>query len=100
MTPSWQGKIALVTGASSGIGAAVARRFAQEGLHVILVARRADKLRALVGEIEQRGGKATLIVADLVHAIHAGTKRWSRAATSTLDRPRSSTRSWPWRFLS
>ncbi len=64
--PSWQGKIALVTGASSGIGAAVARRFAKEGLHVILVARRAEKLRALVNEIEQGGGKASLIVADLV----------------------------------
>lgn len=65
MTPSWKGKVALVTGASSGIGAAVARRLAREGLRTILVARRAEKLQALVDEIERSGGKASLIVADL-----------------------------------
>ncbi len=60
-----QGKTALVTGASSGIGAAVARRLAKEGLQVVLVARRAEKLRALVDEIEASGRVADLMVADL-----------------------------------
>ncbi len=65
MRNTWQGKVALVTGASSGIGAAVARQLAQEGLEVVLVARRAERLQALAGEIERGGGKASLIVTDL-----------------------------------
>lgn len=61
----WKGKIAVVTGASSGIGAATAKRLAGEGLRVALVARRRDRLAALAEEIRRSGGQAEIIPADL-----------------------------------
>ncbi|HEY5156451.1 MAG TPA: SDR family oxidoreductase [Anaerolineales bacterium] len=62
---NWKDKIAVVTGASSGIGAATARRLAHEGMRVVLVARRLDRLEELTGEIRQGGGQAYTIAADL-----------------------------------
>lgn len=56
---------ALITGASSGIGAALARKLATEGLHVLLAARREERLLALQAEIEQSGGRATIFPLDL-----------------------------------
>jgi NAD(P)-dependent dehydrogenase (short-subunit alcohol dehydrogenase family) len=61
-----QGKVAIVTGASSGIGKTTAEVFAREGATVMLVARRADRLREVKAGIEARGGAAEHIVADLV----------------------------------
>ncbi len=60
------GRIALVTGASRGIGAAVAKRFASEGAHVVLVARTTGALEEVDDEIRQAGGAgATLVPLDL-----------------------------------
>lgn len=64
---SWFNKIAVITGASSGIGAATSRKFASQGLHVILVARRQDRLERLASEIRLAGGQAEIIPADLSH---------------------------------
>jgi NAD(P)-dependent dehydrogenase (short-subunit alcohol dehydrogenase family) len=59
------GRLALITGASRGIGAAVARRFAAEGAHVILVARTVGGLEERDDEIRALGGSATLVPLDL-----------------------------------
>jgi len=59
------GKVALVTGASSGIGEATASALAAAGAKVAVAARRADRLSALAGRIEKAGGKALAIEADI-----------------------------------
>jgi 3-oxoacyl-[acyl-carrier protein] reductase len=59
------GKITLVTGASQGIGEAIARRFAAEGATVLCAARSADKLSTLVGSIAASGGKARTVALDV-----------------------------------
>jgi hypothetical protein len=61
-------KIVLITGASSGIGAATAKLLARKCMTVILVARREDKLKDLTAEICKVGGKASFIPADLTLA--------------------------------
>ena len=58
-------RVALITGASRGIGAAVAKRFAAEGAHVILVARTVGGLEEVDDEIKALGGTATLVPCDL-----------------------------------
>ncbi|MCG5460678.1 SDR family oxidoreductase [Micromonospora sp. NPDC053740] len=57
--------VAIVTGASSGIGAATARRLAAEGFHVLAAARRAERLTDLVAEITAAGGQATAVTCDI-----------------------------------
>ncbi|USO03891.1 MAG: SDR family NAD(P)-dependent oxidoreductase [Rhodospirillales bacterium] len=60
------GKIALVTGASRGIGAAVARAYAGAGAHVVLLARSVGGLEEVDDDIRASGGKATLMPQDLL----------------------------------
>jgi 3-oxoacyl-[acyl-carrier protein] reductase len=62
---SLKGRVALVTGASSGLGVQFARALAENGAAIALVARRADRLKALKDEIEGKGGKAIAIDADV-----------------------------------
>src|SRR6266699_4112871 len=59
------GKIALITGASRGIGAAVAERFAAEGAHLVLAARTVGGLEEVDDKIRSAGGSATLVPFDL-----------------------------------
>jgi NADP-dependent 3-hydroxy acid dehydrogenase YdfG len=66
-----QGTVALVTGASSGIGEATALQFAELGAAVAIVARRRDRLEQLAERIENQGGRALVIEADVSSEEHA-----------------------------
>jgi NAD(P)-dependent dehydrogenase (short-subunit alcohol dehydrogenase family) len=60
-----EGRVALVTGASGGIGRSTAEAFAARGARVVAAARRDEELAALVAEIEARGGEATAVRVDV-----------------------------------
>ena len=84
MENTLQGKVALVTGASSGIGEATAYALAAQGAYVAASARRADRLNAVVKRIQDSGGQAISIVADIVDEAQANDTvnrtvgRWGR----------------------
>ena len=65
MKPVLDGTVALVTGASSGIGAATATALAAQGAAVALAARRGDRLEALAGDIRDQGGTALVLECDV-----------------------------------
>jgi len=58
------GKVAIITGASAGIGRASAIALAEEGAHIVITARREERLQELVAEIKKLGSDATIIVGD------------------------------------
>ncbi len=69
---NFKGKVALVTGASSGLGARFAKVLADAGATVVLAARRTDRLKELRAEIESAGGAARLVTLDVTD--HASIK--------------------------
>jgi short-subunit dehydrogenase len=62
------GQVVIITGASSGIGAATARKLARAGAHVVLAARRRERLDALKQEMEAARGRATVVACDVTAA--------------------------------
>jgi NAD(P)-dependent dehydrogenase (short-subunit alcohol dehydrogenase family) len=81
---AFEGKVALVTGTSRGIGAAIAEKLAAEGAHVIITARTAKDLEAVEQRIFDAGGSATIAPMDLVEGdsidrlAAAVRERWGR----------------------
>jgi 3-oxoacyl-[acyl-carrier protein] reductase len=73
-------RVALVTGASRGIGAAIAKRLARDGLHVVAVARNADKLKQVCDEIAAREGSAESCVCDVGDA-----RAWAAAIEQVAE---------------
>ena len=83
---SLDGKIALITGASRGIGAAVAMTLAEQGAHCILVSRNTEGLEAVAAQIVEKGGKADVKACntgqiDQIEALFA----WVRETFDRLD---------------
>ena len=64
-TQDFNGKWALVTGASAGIGVALARELAGHGAKLILTARRKDRLESLAAELARQGTEVRIVAADL-----------------------------------
>jgi 3-oxoacyl-[acyl-carrier protein] reductase len=62
-----EGKVALITGASRGIGAATAREFANQGAAVVLAARSGGEIETIAAEIRDGGGKATAVTCDVAN---------------------------------
>ena len=90
-TKQFSGKLALVTGASRGIGAATAEALASAGAHVILIARTASALEAVDDRIHEAGGTATIAPLDLIDSESIGklaqavAERWEALDIMVLN---------------
>ena len=77
---SIKGKTIIITGASSGIGEATAKKLSQEGANVVLSARREDRLNSLKDEIVKNGGMALVVPADVTNK-----EDFKKVVSSTLE---------------
>ncbi len=84
MSKNIEGKVVVITGASSGLGEATARLLAAQGASVVLGARRSERIQAVVDELNSSGGKALAIPTDVTHADEV--KRLVDAAVQTFGR--------------
>ena len=75
------GKVALITGGGTGMGRAIALAFSREGAAVAVAARRVDKLKEVVREIEKQGGQALAVTCDVSQSNDA-----KRAVKATVER--------------
>jgi short-subunit dehydrogenase len=75
----------VVTGASSGIGAAFAERFARDGYDLIVIARRRERLEALAARLRQHGAGIVVLVADLTNTSHLREVEAAVASCETLE---------------
>src|SRR5215208_2552043 len=74
-------RVAFVTGGSRGIGAAIVKRLAKDGLHVVAVARTADKLQQVCDEVKSEGGSAEPLACDIADA-----KALNAALENTIEK--------------
>jgi NADP-dependent 3-hydroxy acid dehydrogenase YdfG len=84
MSKNIEGKVVVITGASSGLGEATARLLAKEGASVVLGARRADRLQSLADELTAGGAKALALTTDVTSCDQV--KRLADAAVQTFGR--------------
>ena len=78
-------RVTLITGASAGIGTELARVFASNGHRVVLVARRADRLATLAGEITAAGGKAPIVIPCNLEQSDAGDQIATALAAAGVE---------------
>jgi NADP-dependent 3-hydroxy acid dehydrogenase YdfG len=84
MSTNIQGKVVVITGASSGLGEATARHLSAEGATVVLGARREDRIQSLAKELSDRGGKALALTTDVTQ--HEQVRKLVDFAVKTYGR--------------
>lgn len=84
MTDNIAGKVIIITGASSGMGAAAARHLAGHGASIVLAARRTDRIEGIVADITGSGGKAIAVETDVTRL--EDTQRLAKAAIDAFGR--------------